>query len=469
MTWRAHFFGKSLCLLIGLSFALAPSPVRAADGIDIFTGSPSNMSILCRGPDGNRSVDPLALAQMILDLDRVPLRLMDKANPEHVSDGSVTRSEQIYAVATAEPFGGNLSAADVRLQDRLALTVRSVASHLALGNGRSQGYVLVGGDPESFQVEAYFQGQSQFRVSCLEAPDKPLPEPVPEVDFFAEVPQGLVVRGTIADLNIARPTPLQIATNTGLQKFAAASQFNFSYSSDREADSSSFETSGTIGYSFPLKEQGALGLESFIPFVSLKNVANDPDPDIGFFQPGILATGFIESEGTGQFAMAWTAAVSGTYDYESDSELYQVSIEALPEFPLSANGFSTGQFNRVPSANIRVRPQLSFIASGQYVNTPGSNAQLVDQDSFFSVGGRVAVAVQPEPVGRLSDNLTFSGSYLYLSNSNGRTDVDRFETSLSYAFPRTRALSLNFSYVNGRDRQTLIDEERFEAGFGLKF
>lgn len=449
---------------------LTYSPAHALEGNSVFTGSESNMQLLCRTQGNQRVVDRLALTQLILDKQGVPIRLLDKANPQHISDGNVTRSDLFFAVTADAPFGENLSATDKRIQDELAFSVRTLSSHLANENAKSQGYELIGGSPEEFTLQQYLTEQIDVEILCLEDPVKPLPERQAEATIFDSIPRGLVLRGEVKDLTIARPSPGDISSNSPqLRKFAAASQFTLSFSSDRETDSQSVETSGTIGYSFPVQGPGAIGLEGFIPFIHFKNVANDPDPDIGYVQPGVLAFGFIESLGTGTFAAAWNASASGTFDYETDSEVYQLSLEIQPDFRLSQSGFATGQFNRIPSANVRLRPEVGLIASGQYIADEGTNPELVDADSFFSLGARVGFTVQPETGKQLWDNMNFAANYLYLSNSNGREDVRRFEASLTYLLPRTKAFGLELKYVNGRDRQTLIDEDRIEAGFGLKF
>jgi hypothetical protein len=116
-----------------------------------------------------------------------------------------------------------------------------------------------------------------------------------------------------------------------------------------------------------------------------------------------------------------------------------------------------------------MRPNLGFILRDFYIEDAGISPQFQDKASFLSYGADMQLKFFLISKLKYLAALEARLRYLYLENTNGVVNIPRFEAGLSFSPAGLTNVTLDLEYVDGRDENTLQDENRWTAGVGVRF
>lgn len=298
--------------------------------------------------------------------------------------------------------------------------------------------------------------------ACIVPPPLPGDNPAkkPPKQDESRIPTRFIVRSNVADLGVGRDD----------DAFKKVDRASLSIINNRVQENTAYNIQGVFGVGFgqfPITEVPGTYLE-FIPYFSFKRqqtTGNSPAdaPDVYNLGGGLIAD---LQFGAGPLGNDLQFSTNYTSSQRSGARIANGSLIYTPyPDPTIIPGIS--RFRRFGSVLITLTPQLKYIFGS--VMADGGDPDLAGTSDFHRFGARVELAT-------LIDSGTFEGTgfnvaYEYLNNASGGPvkNIERFEASTSYTFPKQKLWSVILKYVDGRDLDTLEVERKWTFGLGLKY
>lgn len=448
--------GQMLRSTVSISVVLLLSTTAPAwSGAAELIFTRANQQRLCHGAG---TVDPVVLARTMVEASTVPFDLLFIANPNGANrpiDDETFR----YAATSDNPFGTGPAAATpeaIAATQRLTTTRMEVTGFVALGGSQSGGFVVanqLATDPTAADV---LLRPDKVAIRCLSVPpavaaNDPAKQPNPSAEALAK---RLLIRSEVTELGLPA------------DKIAGIRGTTFSFARDDEKDTETLIADGTVGWKLLHGSNGPTDV-SLIPYLKFKAANKEPGDKTSYLQPGLLADVFHIGE--------WYAARAGLHaneiiDSSDDSEQASLSAYVIPSFRIPRGDGTSfvlfGGYSR-PIGPVAFRPEVQFLMQGRDIIQAGTNPALIGKTSYFGVGGKGILDVLILGVPMFQE-LRGRVEYTLMENFNV-DDVNYLKATLMYPlFPSKRA-TLNLDYTQGRDPNTLLDEQRYTLGVALRY
>ena len=319
-------------------------------------------------------------------------------------------------------------------------------------------------------VRAFFLNpNSQLTPLCIAAKAADgLPSP-PIAEDKSRASGRLLVRNSVGDLHVAQ-------SDTAFKGLQRAS---FAINSDRLQSTTTYNIQGVLGYGMGQSHvpswSGAYA--EIIPYVSytrqfvdgrnpakLSNVEN-----IGV---GVLADLLFPAVGL-QNDFPLTRGIYNDLQFSSQivhsnvksTDLISGKVTYTPYInPLVVPGIATPA--RVGDLLVVFTPQAVFIY-GEVLNA-GSNPALAQTGTFQRLGAHLAFAATVD-TGPLS-GVGLNVAYDYLKSYGGQiSQISLWTAALSYTMPKQEYWSVQLKYIDGRNLDTLEQQQLVTLGIGLKY
>jgi hypothetical protein len=475
--------------LAGLVSSVAFFPSRQAVAQAVPVPSPytifskENFESLCLKTTP-RLVSRYALAELVVHELSIPLDLLKAANPNGKPSGGsadtpVPPSNYIYVLTSSTPFGENSSPpADMQEQAKRKLAAKKIDTMRGvlqtwLQAGGSENYRIQSSRPGPVYFNEFFSENSPIEIVCVEKKKKPgEPPQVAQAPAPKNWGANIIVRKAVKDI----PIPAD--------KIEKANAAIFSYTQNNEDDSRSYTIDGLIGVTIAgtgadsaeraaaARKYGTLQpyyWAKLTPYVYGKRYNRTPDSpsnkDIDLVQPGIVGS-LTWVSASGGFAFDLLGDASHTNDIAQDASIYNAALTFSPSIQIG----NTILFNApLFFGPIGMRPNVGFILRDFYIEDAGISPQFQDKTSFLSYGADMQLKFFLITKLKYLAALEARLRYLYLENTNGVVNIPRFEAGLSFSPAGLTNVTLDLEYVDGRDENTLQDENRWTAGVGVRF
>jgi hypothetical protein len=517
VVWCNDVFGRAYRLLPKLAGALvvaAPSawgqPAADAKKFDADNFKPTetvftkgNMDNLCPNWIQPRVVDRHLLAKFIAEaVVKLPPSVLRHATVDNVPSGlPIPASNYIRYISSQEPFGPNNAstpkelreAADTQLKLRSRLHgwfTNQLKEQARESREQFQDYEVVvnGSDATPIYFRQFFGENSPITIRCHEKLPAGSTQGEGEAaitratkEALEKISKVILVRKSVEDIPVE---------SSKLKKANAAL---FSYTDDQLGNSTSFSVEGLVGVTIagtgadrvegmrnarsPVKghadEQGEPGERAYywyklVPYVYHKRFDKSPGrtaKDLDILQPGLTGTVTWVSP-KGDFAFDLLSDLSHTADRIQNSSVYNASMSFSPSFQIGDVTIFQAPLFVGP---LGFRPNLSFVAKQYIIEEHGTNPELKGRESFTGYGLDSELKIFfKDSIGLLS-NFEVRLAYSYMANTGSVVDLERFEAGLVFTPFGTENLTIELQYVDGRDKKTLQDEQRWTAGLGLRF
>ena len=248
----------------------------------------------------------------------------------------------------------------------------------------------------------------------------------------------------------------------------------FSITEDRENDITTAAINGVAGFVMTRNcnvpaddriDQPYFSGYVLSPWVLANGTLSDNDDLNGtdVFQAGFAAQVGLVNAG---FAyQTFTATPYYQTDFQGEAEIYGGSLTWRP----FDNALRLGGSPRRMNSMLDLYWTAAATADLFHVVDPGFTS-LVEDSGYAWLGGAVGINGWILPAA-LDDRLTFTTAYGLFWDANSGQSVDNFQASLNLSLLKKadpNQLALNLTYVNGTDRNTLIDKEQWTLGLTFK-
>jgi hypothetical protein len=294
--------------------------------------------------------------------------------------------------------------------------------------------------------------------------------PPPAASDQSRVPGRLIIRNAVSDLSVAQ----------GSDAFKTLQRASISVTDDVINQSRSYAVQGVVGYGFgqaPVPNWGDAFAEA-IPFVSYtRQYVEGANPnklaDIDNIGAGLLgdllfpALPFQNAFGptSGMYNdLALTTQV--VHSNTSNTDILSGQLTYTPYLnPTVVPGIMVPE--RVGDFLIMLTPQLLFIYGD--VLDSGGNAVLSQTGTFDRIGAHLGLSIKADTgvFSGIGLNATYDAQRSYGTGSIPY--IELFTSTLSYTFPQQQYWSLQLSYNDGRNLDTLQKEQVVTLGLGLKY
>jgi hypothetical protein len=440
----------------------------------------ANRGVLCMQEGDRRIVSRVRLAWLLINTGKAitSIDLLRTANRDGIASGKAEELDgnAIYFVSSDTPFGlhpetynEEQRAAAKRQQPVLA----SLQSWLKWDHAENREYELAG-PSERPDAERYFQPQSGYEIVCKG-------ERGQGSGGTSAPPGGTGGGGADAWMKslIVRKNLAEVSASGGDLKKVKGAQV--SYSDDQVAGKSTVTVEGLVGVviagtgadrakELATKARGG-GPESrdlywykMVPYVYYKNVSTDPasSRDMEYFSPGLTGT-MTWVAASGKFAYDLQTEASGTLDSTFGSNVYNLGLRFSPSFYVGDKVLFGAPIGFGP---LFVQPDFTLVARHRLIEDAGKNPELQLTDAYTSLGFDASVQLYLGSSSSLLSNIVGHVGFKYRDNSNDVVDIRRFETGLTYVLNTNTSLEL--TYTNGRDEDTLQDEQRLQAALSFR-
>jgi hypothetical protein len=398
--------------------------------------------------DTHKLVGFLLKSQGIHDLDLDP-----KGN-------DVTFEAKVRAVTNFNTFcSGNgcsidttakLSGAASALIDFLVRSSRPVPP----GQSGFDVHPPVGDELNSKRLEAFLIKGETYQVACLAGPQKVATTTPGEVQQQAKkLLSGVVVRNKIDDLRIASTD----------KKFDSLDSATLSFNDDYIKRTRTVAAKAVIGYQF---ENSPFGdYSNLIPYMAFENKSVRADNPKDIQNIGNIGGGVLADFNPRIFGYYQNINLFANFlhSYVTDTDLLTGNIVITPDFMFPGVGIAYNPSDGPVS--FLLKPQAKALY-GTVINA-GTDPNLAAKSDYARAGGRVELWIfgEKEPFKLFS----FNSAYEYLDVLRGPFGaIWRFENTLHYTFPGQENWSLQLSYVDGRNLDTLNREKQITLGVGYK-
>jgi hypothetical protein len=438
MLWSSY-----TVFMAGVLLAAVPGSAGAAE--TIFTRE--NQRELCRGG----TVDRVALAGKMIDDANVPASLLRVVG---VSD------EALLMMATSDnPFGTGPAAATpaaIAATQRLTDTRLAASAYIALGGREADGYRVDSDLPTDPTSDDVLLRPDKVSVHCLPvtaaaAASDPSKRPNPGAEALSK---RLLIRSEVSELGLPADQIAKIRGTT------------FSYARDDENDTETIIADGTVGWKLAYGSNGPTDL-SLIPYLKFKAINKTPGDRTSYVEPGLLLDSLHISE---NYAARMGLHASDIIDSSNDSEQASLSAYVIPSFRIPRGDGTSfvlfGGYSR-PIGPLAFRPEVQFLMQGRDIVEAGTNPALAGKSSYFGLGGKgiLDLALVGVPV---LQELRARVEYTLMENFNV-DDVSYLKATLMYPLFPSKRSTLNLEYSDGRDPNTLLEEQRYTLGVALRY
>ncbi|HXL67478.1 MAG TPA: hypothetical protein VN930_01800 [Xanthobacteraceae bacterium] len=393
--------------------------------------------------DHRRLVGYLLKSQQIYDVD------LDK------SGGDVSYAQKTQAILRFDRFcaAGTCSKdAEAKLAEALGALYDFLKDHSRPLPAGQNGFVVtpaIVDRPDPKALQAFLEGNGGYQLACVAATLKPEPQPE-QTQAEKEVAAAFAnvrIRKNIEDLRVSRTS----------KKFDSVDRANIGLNKDYVKRSQTFSLEGVAGV--PLTEDRA---SSWILFTSYKAQHVNPaskTPNTGNVGVGLLNDSRFM---VGEYEQSLQLFSHLVHSYVTDSNLVTGNVVFTPDFLFPGVGIAYNP-NDGPFAFL-IKPQLKLFYA--HVIDAGTNPILVADKEYLRAGPRVEFWIFGTT--GLVKNYSFNTNYEFQEAFRGPFDVARLESKLVYTFPEQQNWSLQLSYVNGRDLNTLERQKQLTLGLGYR-
>jgi hypothetical protein len=475
-TIRRALLGAAMSLICVTSVHAAP----LFDGIFV-NDRRDELCGVARDAAGRRFVDPQRLAEAIIVEARVPIALLDRANPQHSVNGTVSPDEIVYALtvtsATApEPFGSvpsdlKKAAKDAgdrinKLNDRLTSFLRETGDRAEGYRVLRQGRDVVRGD-RSLISNAFFAVHGNIKIECIAvaadsaAPTPPAREEKPTygqllVEALTDPQNNLRLRGKIEDLTKPKKQLPDLDTA------------DVSFGRNEKAHQDTLTVKGVLGYALPGPYDWRL-----VPYARHEKTDVTPNSksksDVDVLSPGMLISRAFSPKSLEQLDFDVNIAPQATIDLEQHSQTLRIKASLDPSFSVDYSERTIvwlGGF--IPAGPLRFRPDLTLLGEAAYVFDKGTNEALEDARPYAGLGMTVGLKVGfRRDLPFLADTI-FSVDYRHLQLVGARlANAHRLMAAGFYNF--TPNVAFKIVYEDGHNIETFQDERLWKLSLGLRY
>lgn len=447
-----------------LSFFLAPLLPTAAVAADVLTKE--NETFLCRGEDGQRTVDVRRLAQIIVAEAGIPDVLIDGVTG-NLNDG-VTYDEILFVVRnTSAPFF-QVDYADPFISAKRDALIDIVESlNRVIADPQADGlYVRLpeGEDAGRTTALVFFENPPRMLIACIgEAP--PATAPAREETRAGTLPGWLRIRGEIEDLS-AKPSDLP-----------GEAAFQIGLFEDLHSDSREFSVDGVVGIALG----GEAGYVNYAPYlqVNWNEFSDDAETDVGALTPGFLLefSGLNLYEvrtpsndfGNGNIISDMGLSVALTEDIEQDARKGVLSAFLQPSITTSAGQLFGTYLD--PFGPFYFRPELTLLSEAAWIFADGESPELADAQNYIGLGGDLSVKLRVPGVPLLSN---FTGEVgvrdlRFIAGDINSDSARRWRAAFRYNPPNFPYVALQLSYEDGDNIATFQNEKFYRFGVGIQY
>ncbi len=433
----------------------------------------NNIKYLCVKVNGQLRVKREALALTLMNMSTAfqSLAERDEILANATQDGNsvpaVTDAEIIHFVSSTAPFGINKVYTPEQVAAQDAQLPFLTALWQWFGGGHAQNrYFRLTGPTASTDPERYFQKDSKYEIECGERADV-----AEEKKGFFPKPwdKNIVVRKKVADISV---------TQKDIKKAHGA---QLSISDDAIKMKKVLSVEGLVGVVIAgtgadrAQELGSPAIGSrdlywfkLVPYVYYKSVTNRPTSggsrDIDYFSPGITGNFTVINEAN-TFSYDLQLETSNTIDVANDSSVYNLGVRFSPSF-YDGKTVIFGASIGLPGTPLSVRPDLALIARQFVIDTAGSNPDLKDKRTYTGLGFEATAHFYLDAPGSPLSNFVGKAGYYYQQNTNEVPDIIRLTAGISYVVNANFTVDLD--YINGRDPNTLQDEDRWTIALSFR-
>jgi hypothetical protein len=470
-----------------VTFVLLVTPVSA----EVLTFE--NRAWLCtKDYNGKKAVDADVLALMMA-VDAGGTIYLDGSNQTGLKDGKIqlrsekgTPSEPVYAVfrclsdgASAEnkPFGPNVDlmkdkcAAKVctdivnnMAQDVNLLTVTGIFVNGKVTYRIERRKTADGASSQTtnwIDPKILFQEDSPLVILCEYSEETPQlctgkgnsQPPLPGVDLIR-------LRGAVKDLTVKA------------DNLKSAKPASVTYQRDNEADTTTFDINGVLGYHFG----DSSGAFDIIPYISYENRSvTGGKGDINTLSPGML---FGYKFGTPEYSLHTRLEASLMADRLYDSSQLKLRVYADPAFNLGQDleqGLVQGRgilfgSNILFRDKLQFRPDLTLIGDVSHVFDEGTNPALSKANNYYGLGGELSLKLRLYKIKIISDfDLQGGVRYLKLFGDINKHEARRWFGSLNYSPEKFPYFGIALSYSKGEDDNTFKDVDTYNLNFTFRY
>jgi hypothetical protein len=209
---------------------------------------------------------------------------------------------------------------------------------------------------------------------------------------------------------------------------------------------------------------------SITPYVFHKRFDLEPDSkskkDVNYVMPGISGNVIVVTPDR-RTSLAIQLDASSVFDAEQDAHYSMATLRLSP-------GFTIGEqpFLRAPlplASYLTLYPEIAFVAQQFLIHDPGANKDLLDKTSFTGIGFDASAQLYWTDASSILSGFTLKGAYKYRQNFGLVPDVNRVSAGIAYSPASSKNITIELEYVNGRDENTLQQEERWGASLGIRY
>ena len=318
-----------------------------------------------------------------------------------------------------------------------------------------EGYVIVAPGLQKPNASQFFTMET-VSIECIaekKTPTPPEKQGAPRMDTDA-LTKRILLRRNETELRISR------------KEIGDSNSALISYTRNEKDHEDIFSIDGVVGviaYEFATT-QNEEHVGTIIPYLKARRITGKNE--VNFLKPGVTANVL---SAYGFLAMRTIFDGSGIFDERYDSQSYSFAVNLSPSFVIGSGklGFVLFGGPLPPFGLLTLRPDLRLKFAGQYIDDQGTNPALKNKHSYTSYGAAISTDI-------FVDLPIFSGfkgsvAYMLFENTGNTPNVERFEAKLAYAFPGNDNVTLNFEFARGRDVDTLIFEDRWMVGVGVRY
>jgi len=306
--------------------------------------------------------------------------------------------------------------------------------------------------------EFLVQNPPLWRVAC--ATDS---KPVPATPSTASAPASAPALPDLTHFRIRKTTDDLVVAQSDDDAFKGVSGATFGFKQDIAADKITEDVTAVLGYALPRTYLGQTSLDH-IPFVKYDHHVTSPTkpgtPDVNNIGFGWLEDIVSGLSPTIQNELTITPVY--VRSIAAGTEIVQVNVyDRLVPFDFLAHSVRAGPVD--VQAKIAVRVSVGHVVSS------GTLADFAATNNFVRFGGSVDGTIAGAS-GTLLEQLVLKGTYVYFrQNSDTPKSIPRREIALSYAFQKQKFVTLDASYISGRNLDSLQLEKYWSVGLGVKY
>nr|WP_319514375.1 hypothetical protein [uncultured Cohaesibacter sp.] len=243
---------------------------------------------------------------------------------------------------------------------------------------------------------------------------------------------------------------------------------SFSYAEDIESDQTAVSVEGAAGILFRKTRvdfpdnyrPGDFALTAYAigPFVEAKGTIDTDDTRL---TGGVI--GQAEFFGGPLFDLQLlSAAPYFQTDFDGVARIYGGALTWQP----FKSEFALGAYRRLPGGF-----DFTWLFNGEaeykYIDNPGTTGFAANSDNFW-LGLDASARLLPL-ADQLDGRLFLAGSFAYYHDFESKTDAALTTAKVGYNLDKDKNTAIEFVYTNGRDHNTLKDDESYKATFTLKY